>query len=49
MTAETLANDNLNTPANDDVHPLHTADNGGHTVTLRDSVARGDVSVIPQP
>ncbi|MBE02526.1 DNA-binding transcriptional regulator Fis [Marinobacter lutaoensis] len=38
MTAETLANDNLNTPANDDVHPLHTADNGGHTVTLRDSV-----------
>ena len=38
MTAETLANENLNTPANDDVHPLHTGSHGGRTVTLRDSV-----------
>ena len=38
MTAETLANENLNTPANDDVPPLHTGSQGGRTVTLRDSV-----------
>lgn len=38
MTAETLANDNLSTPANDDMHQLHTVNNSGNSVTLRDSV-----------
>ncbi|WP_303291152.1 DNA-binding transcriptional regulator Fis [Marinobacter sp. SS5-14b] len=38
MTAETLANDNLSTPANDDLHQLHTVNSSGNSVTLRDSV-----------
>ena len=38
MTAETLANNNPGSPANDDVHQLHTVSNSGTSVTLRDSV-----------
>ena len=38
MSAETLANDNLSTPANDDTHQLQTLSSGGNSVTLRDSV-----------
>jgi Fis family transcriptional regulator len=38
MTAETLANDNLNAPANDDIHQLQTVSSSGNSVTLRDSV-----------
>ena len=36
MSAETLANDNLSTPANDDIHQLQTVNSSGNTVTLRD-------------
>ena len=38
MSAETLANDNLSTPANDDTHQLQTLSSGGNSVTLRDRV-----------
>ena len=38
MTAETLANQSLSTPANDDLHQLHTVNHSGNSVTLRDSV-----------
>jgi Fis family transcriptional regulator len=38
MTAETLANNNLNTPANDETHQLQTTSGNGNSVTLRDSV-----------
>ncbi|PSF08290.1 DNA-binding transcriptional regulator Fis [Marinobacter fuscus] len=38
MSAETLTNQPLNTPANDDLHQLHTIGNNGGSVTLRDSV-----------
>ncbi|MDN6320264.1 MAG: DNA-binding transcriptional regulator Fis [Marinobacter sp.] len=38
MTAETLANNTANTPANDDNHQLQTVNSSGTTVTLRDHV-----------
>ncbi|MED5466509.1 MAG: DNA-binding transcriptional regulator Fis [Pseudomonadota bacterium] len=38
MTAETLANQSLSTPANDDLHQLHTVNHSGNSVTLRDIV-----------
>ncbi len=38
MTAETLANDTLAQPANDEIHQLQTVNTSGNTVTLRDSV-----------
>ncbi|HEV8077847.1 MAG TPA: DNA-binding transcriptional regulator Fis [Marinobacter sp.] len=38
MKAETLANDTLNAPANDDIHQLQTVGTSGNAVTLRDSV-----------
>ncbi len=38
MTAETLANENINTSANDDTHQLQTVNSSGNSVTLRDSV-----------
>jgi len=38
MTAETLVNNTLNTPANDDIHQLQTVNSSGNTVTLRDNV-----------
>src|SRR5690606_32395469 len=41
MTAETLANDNLSTPANDELHQLHTVNGSGTSATLRDSVDVG--------
>ncbi|GHD43260.1 Fis family transcriptional regulator, factor for inversion stimulation protein [Marinobacter persicus] len=38
MSAETLSNETLNTPANDDLHQLQTVNGSGKSVTLRDSV-----------
>lgn len=38
MSAETLAHDNLSTPANEDIHQLQTVNGSGNSVTLRDSV-----------
>ncbi|NWO05702.1 MAG: DNA-binding transcriptional regulator Fis [Alteromonadaceae bacterium] len=38
MSAETLSKDTLTTPANDDLHQLHTVNGSGNSVTLRDSV-----------
>ncbi|HLV78189.1 MAG TPA: DNA-binding transcriptional regulator Fis [Marinobacter sp.] len=38
MTAETLANHNPGTQADDEVHQLHTVNHSGNSVTLRDSV-----------
>ncbi|MDY6840696.1 MAG: DNA-binding transcriptional regulator Fis [Pseudomonadota bacterium] len=38
MSAETLANNNLSTLTNDDIHQLQTVNTSGNTVTLRESV-----------
>ncbi|WP_336365785.1 DNA-binding transcriptional regulator Fis [Marinobacter sp. C2H3] len=38
MTAETLANNIPDSPANDELHRLETVNGNGNTVTLRDSV-----------